>query len=302
MRKFFTITIAVLTIALSISGAAAKEKPTTGEAIQQVADMLDVEILGDVSRVEVITLEGETIAHYTALLKVGPFQYDTIGIHRVVKEVAPGVPAETESGILCSGGDMCTFNLVYMPTTLPDPTGSGYTLGEVVYSLTGELQALDHSLGIYLAKNGMDVWGIDWRWATVPIANPLDPLASAPMPQFDSEGNLIDPGIMHLNTDTHLDDFELTLDFARSTRSLTRQGRSKMYVTGWSRGAYMTMALANRQAAYRGFARDIKGIIPVDFALKSDDPVVKDNASLRVAGYDGILANQGGVSAVQIIL
>jgi pimeloyl-ACP methyl ester carboxylesterase len=175
-----------------------------------------------------------------------------------------------------------------MPTTLPDPTGkTPYTLGQIIGNP-------EHSLGIYLAKNGMDVWGIDWRWALIPF-NPLNPLGNAPVPEFDEAGNMIDSGIMYLNTDTHLDDFEVTLKFARLTRLLTGQGYSKMYLTGHSLGAYMALALANRQAEYREFKRDIKGIIPVDFPFKSDNPLIQQTGCDRVAGYDWIMAGNRGV-------
>ena len=118
-----------------------------------------------------------------------------------------------------------------------------------------------------MAKNGIDVWGIDWRWATIPF-DPANPMANAPIPDTG------DPGITHLNTKTHLDDFETTLKIARQTRELTGQGKDKVYVTGWSRGAYMTISLACRQAGYSPESRDIAGIIPIDFCYNSDDPVL----------------------------
>ena len=300
MNRLFSYTITVLTVAWLATSAMA-ETTTTSAAIQQVADMLEVELVGSIERTEIQTSDG-VLAHYTATLTVGgglavpidtdtlqpivdlagPY-VDTIRIHRVVKETSPGVPAETESGILCSGGDLSTFNVIYMPSTLTDPTGqTSFTLGQIIGKP-------DHSLGIYLAKNGMDVWGIDWRWATIPMDEPPVEL------RYPDYGPDYYYGLGYMNTDTHLDDFELTLQVARLTRGLTGQGNGRMYVTGFSRGAYMAVALADRQAVYSGISRDIKGIIPVDFPIKSDDPNLKQTGCDRIGGYDHVMAGNGGV-------
>jgi len=294
--KILTVLAAVLTAA-----AAWGANTNTIEAMQEVADMLGAELSGPVQYAAIQTSAG-VIAHYTASVKVGEgraipldpstqqpimaqaYSYtDTIRIHRVIRETSPGVPAETENGILCSGGDISTFNLIYMPTTLPDPTGqTNFTLGQIIGNP-------DHSLGIYLAQNGMDVWGIDWRWATIPMDKPPVEIR---FPDFGSDSYF---GLGYMNTETHLDDFELALKIARLTRGLTGQGNGKIYVTGFSRGAYMTVALANRQAVYSGVSRDIKGIIPVDFAIKSDDPTLTGTGCARTAGYDHVVAGNGGV-------
>ena len=289
MKKIVVCFVSVFMIAsFASSGLAIDQINLTEDVMKKAVRWVGGELVGDISRTEII-VKGKTIAHYTAMVKVGPYKYDTIGIHRVVKERKPGIPMSTEDGILCSAGDLAGFNLIYMPTTLPDPLGSGLTLGQLIGSP-------DHSLGIFLAKNGIDVWGIDWRWATIPF-DPLNPLLSAPIPQSDP----FDPGITHLNTDTHLDDFETAIEIARLTRGFTGQGFGKMFVTGFSRGAYMTFALANRQAGeeydrcFRCSRRSVKGIIPVDHPFKSDNPLIQQTGCDHEAGYDYIMAGNGGV-------
>jgi hypothetical protein len=283
--------LAVLTIALFTSAAVAKN--ITIKAIKAGAGGS----LESVERTE-IPYFGGVIAHYTATLIVGgglsvPIDpenglpiweeagsyVDTIRIHRVVKESSPGIPDPTVAGILCSHGDLGDFNFVYMPSIIVPHKNKGP----------------EDSFGCFLAMNGLDVWGIDWRWATIPVEEaPVQlrwPRGSNPKaPPF--------LGLNYMDTDTHLDDFELTLKVARHVRKCTGSGFDKMYVTGWSRGAYMVVALANRLAninkqAAKGFPH-IKGIIPVDFPIKTDDPDVQELSCAQALAYDSIIAGNGG--------
>jgi len=153
MKRLLILTMTVITIALFATSAVAYELPNyTEEVMENVADWLDADVVS-IERSEV-----EGLAHYTAILKVGDGDYDTIGVHRVVKESWPGIPQYTEEGVFCIHGDMNTFNLIYMTGTL-----SGY-------------QEDEDSLGVYMAQNGIDVWGIDLRWALIPpVAPPTMP-------------------------------------------------------------------------------------------------------------------------------
>lgn len=91
-----------------------------------------------------------------------------------------------------------------------------------------------------------------------------------------------------MDTSTHLGDIELSLKFARLTRRSTRGGFDKMFVTGWSRGGYFTVALANQQAVYPRHKRDIKGIIPVDFAFKTNKDDIRAWACCAAQSYTEI--------------
>lgn len=160
MRKFFTMTVMVLTMAMFSSPTLARGLPNlTKKAMIRAAKAVGAQV-EQLDRVEISTSQG-MLAHYTVILKVGDGEYDKIGVHRVVREFLPGIPEKTKAGIFCLHGDCTSFNLIYMPTTLPDPSGSGLTLGQIINNP-------DNSLGIFLAQQGIDVWGIDLRWALIP--------------------------------------------------------------------------------------------------------------------------------------
>jgi len=195
------------------------------------------------------------LVHYEMTIQVGPGAHDKISIHRLVKERTPGFPVATKEGLLAIHGGMGSFELVYMPSTL------------------STLKPVEHSLGIFLALNDLDVWGIDVRWALVPE----DTSDFSFMREWD--------------TALAVSDIELTLSFARLARLLTGSGPGKMFVTGWSRGAHFTYALANKQAQIPPGLRQLKGIIPVDYAYKFDpaDEQSIDAACLRQAELQSLI-------------
>ena len=81
--------------------------------------------------------------HYSALVHVGTTANASIRIHRLVREVAPYVPARSLHAVLLMHGDFATFDTNYATGLAP-----------------------------YLARNGIDVWGFDRRWTI-----PQDPAA-----------------------------------------------------------------------------------------------------------------------------
>ncbi len=107
------------------------------------------------------------------------------------------------------------------------------------------------SLAAHLALGGIDVWGIDLRWNGVP----------AEVTDHSFMGNW--------NTRTHLTDINLTLKFARLTRSLTGSGAGRMNLLGFSTGGYLALALANEEAKLPLVLRDIKGLIAMDVIYKA---------------------------------
>ena len=82
------------------------------------------------------------VAEYTYKLRVGSGPYDEIGLHRVVRESAPNVPARTREVVFLAHGDIWNFRAAFL-------TGS-------------------HPLPVFLAEHGVDVWAIDYRWTSVP--------------------------------------------------------------------------------------------------------------------------------------
>jgi hypothetical protein len=84
------------------------------------------------------------VAEYTFDVRVGDGPYDSIGVHRVVSESAPGVPAHVAKALFMAPGDIWNFRAAF---------------------LTGA-----HPLPLFLAEHGVDVWGIDYRWTRVPVS------------------------------------------------------------------------------------------------------------------------------------
>ena len=78
------------------------------------------------------------MAEYSFKVRVGAGPYDEIGVHRVVKEIAPNVPAHASRAVFFAHGDIWNFRAAF---------------------LTGA-----KSIPVFLAENGVDVWGIDFRW------------------------------------------------------------------------------------------------------------------------------------------
>lgn len=81
------------------------------------------------------------IAEYTFTLRVGDGPHDVIGVHRIVSETAPGVPAPTNDGVFLAPGDIWNFRAAFLTGARPLP--------------------------VFLAQHGLDVWGIDYRWTRV---------------------------------------------------------------------------------------------------------------------------------------
>ena len=95
------------------------------------------------------------VAEYFFTLRGGCGPYDLIGLHRVVKESAPNVPAPAAQAVFLAPGDIWGFRPAFLGDVanvlpLPGPTAP--------------------SLPVFLAQNGIDVWGIDFRWTFVPAS------------------------------------------------------------------------------------------------------------------------------------
>jgi hypothetical protein len=88
---------------------------------------------------------GDDIAEVTVTASVGSGPYDRLGIHRVVRELAPFVPASTQRAVVLLHGDFATFDTNFQPVE-----GAAFAAAK------------------FLATRGFDVWGIDRRWTFAP--------------------------------------------------------------------------------------------------------------------------------------
>jgi pimeloyl-ACP methyl ester carboxylesterase len=189
------------------------------------------------------------------VFQIGEGEYDKIGIHRVVKEIAPYQPLKAKNAVMLVHGDSSNFSTAFLPSTDKKP--------------------VQQSLAAYLAKNGTDVWGIDLRWTFIPST----------VTDFTF--------LKDWNTALHLNDIKKAVKFARFSRAIDGSGEEKMYMLGHSRGAYYAFAYANEETQLTEQNRDLKGIIPIDLILKlgAENQDMKDAALVRYQlmkqAYDG---------------
>jgi pimeloyl-ACP methyl ester carboxylesterase len=168
------------------------------------------------------------------ILKVGPGEFDKIGIHRVIKENEKGIPIAAPKAVMMLHGDASSFEGSFLASTFSDKV------------------PLDHSIGIFLADKNIDVWGIDRRNVFIPDTTT----------EFSFMKNW--------NTEMHLDDIELAVTLARIVRKLSGSGSDKIFIMGHSRGAEFAYAYANNEAQRSESQQNLKGIIPVEMVYKFD--------------------------------
>ncbi len=186
------------------------------------------------------------VAEYFFKVRVGSGPFDEIGLHRVVKETAPFVPARASRAVLLAHGDVWNFRAAF---------------------LTGA-----HPLPVFLAQNGIDVWGIDFRWTFVPSS----------VTDFSF---MADWGI-----EQDARDLGIALGVARLTRAFTGSGFGKIHLLGWSRGGQIGYAYLSEETRLPPILRQVRGFIPVDIYLKTDVPQLKDFACQRLANTEAAIA------------
>ena len=191
----------------------------------------------------------DKIYEYTFIFQVGDGEFDKIGIHRVVKERGTWRPVKTKAGVMMTPGNMMDFTTTYMMSTQTD---------------VPEIE-IDHSLAIYLAKENVDVWGIDHRRSCVPDVNPNNMSEPYCHPNCSNCSFMKD-----WNLSTQINDVRTAIEFARIIRFLTRQGIDQMYILGASRGGRLAYAYVNQETQLPLCERNVKGIITVDIAYQFD--------------------------------
>ena len=198
------------------------------------------------------------IALYTLRLRVGPGQYDVIGLNRIVKEKRPFQPIKTAKSLFFQHGSSKTFVGMMLPgvtsPTTPDNFGMGY----------------------FLARNDVDVWGIDQAWAIVPATE-------------TNTDFMIDWGLARQMNDLHT-----AVGVARLTRIMTGCGNAKMILAGYSNGVPTTISLVNEETQLPTYLRNIGGYIPIDNAIKVDAGAMKDALVKYATDYSEFVAAGNG--------
>lgn len=233
-KKFLRFVLACV-LALPSLALAAEAPASQGDAASAAA-----QAFSNVERRELAA----GVAEYSFKVRVGSGPYDEIGVHRVVKEIAPNVPARSSKAVFMAHGD--------------------------VWGFRGAFLSGAQNLPVFLAQNGVDVWGIDFRWTLVP----------AEVTDFSF---MADWGI-----EQDARDLGLALGVARFTRAMTGSGFGKIDLLGWSRGGQISYAYLNGESQLPKGLRQVQGFIPVDIFFKTDDQ------NLRQAACDRLAAAQGG--------
>lgn len=194
----------------------------------------------------------EDVAHYRFDLPVGPGEHDRIRIHRVVREQAPWFPAPSPRGAFLVHGDAWGFE----PTFLDAASAPGVPP--------------EPSLAGFLAGAGVDVWGLDFRWALVP-------------PETTGFSFMAEWGL-----GTSAEDLDLALAVARSVRLLTGSGLRKVHLLGYSRGGQVGWIHLGTETRRPHPARHVRGFIAVDHTFKTADEAIRQEACAyqeTVQGY-----------------
>lgn len=193
--------------------------PTTAVVPVCVADFSRTLISGD-------------IAHYAWRVRVGAGPYDVIGLHRVVRERRPGIPVHVSKSIFLQHGSSKEFVGMFLPglysPTTPD----------------------DFGFAVYLARNGIDVWGIDQSWTLVPA----------------DEQNL--DFMADWGLERQVRDLRTGVTVARLVRLLTGSGNAKLILAGYSNGIPTTISLVNDETQLPPGLRQIGGYIPFDCPIR----------------------------------
>lgn len=184
-----------------------------------------------IKNVQRTVLHGD-IVYYRFDVSVGSGQYDTVRLHRIVREQHPLQPVSTIDAVFLLPGDPNTFQMIFM-----EP-------------LISQVPEWDQSVTAFLAKNDIDVWGMDYRWALVP--------AAVQDFQFMKDWGL----------ETDVQDTRTALSLVRAIRGATGQGLGRIELLGFSYGVFIAYAVANQETQQPYYLRSVKGIIPVDYSPK----------------------------------
>lgn len=197
------------------------------------------------------------VFEYSFTLKVGEGEHDVVGVHRVVRERANGVAHRADKAVFMVHGDLWGFDEAFMSSTL-----SGAVSRE-------------QSIGVYLARKGVDVWGIDLRWRQV----------AAETTDFAF--------MKDWNIGTHVKDIAAAIGVARSVRNATGSGGGRVALFGWSRGGAIAYAYANEETRLPEASRQVGALIPFDIAYK----LAPEHEEQRVAACTRYAAEKAAIDA-----
>jgi hypothetical protein len=205
------------------------------------------------------TVLGEDVVHYRFEVVVGPGRFDVIRLHRIVREKKPHQPVHTVGAVLLLPGSPNFFEAIFMAP------------------LISQVPAWDHSISVFLAKNNVDVWGMDYSWALVPAKQKNFKFMKDWGVERDSQ---------------HA---EIALSLARAIRGATGQGSGRIELLGFSYGGIVTYTVAGQESQESRDQRNVKGMIILDVAMKLQEETYRsyyctlaasDQANLNAGVYN----------------
>ncbi|MFW6010290.1 MAG: hypothetical protein ACOC9H_00075 [Gemmatimonadota bacterium] len=210
--------------------------PTAAASSLVGVDLMPGEALAryrDAEREELV----DGIVHTSFELRVGPGPFDVVRLHRVVREQtrgmggAPARPARTHGSVFLAPGPALTFPAIFVDAGTEEPDAGT-------------------SLALFLADAGIDVWGMDFGWAGVPVE-------TTDFTFMEEWG--IEYDMRHLLSG---------ISVARAIRAGTGQGRGTMHLLGYNYAGAVAYAAAAHETTLPPGRRQISGLIPVDLALR----------------------------------
>lgn len=206
----------------------------------------------------------EDVAHYGFLLRVGPGEYDVIGLHRVVRERRPGVPIRTARSVFLLHGGGKDFLGNFLPGFL-SPNLSD-----------------DFGLGVHLANGDIDVWGMD-------MSSTLVAWQGIEVPFMAGWG-----------MDRHVQDLRTGIQVARTIRLLSGNGLRPVILSAYSSGVFAGYALLNAETQVPRGLRIVAGFIPVEYGVEPANETNEVNSCNSIASNEALMA-QGIYGAANIL-
>jgi hypothetical protein len=225
-------------------------------------------LMAGVARSDIVdsqrTVLHNDIVHYTFDVDLGPDEFDTIRLHRVVREQHPGQPIAALDAIFLLPGAPNYFEQIFIEPIVSD------------------VPPWDQSIAVFLAKNDIDVWGMDYAWAMVPL-------------ETTEFGFMQDWGLQR-----DIDYAEQALATVRSIRVATGRGKPRLHVLGFSYGVPVAFGIAGDETQLPPGQRMVKGIISVDYDVKVLDEARRQFACESAAYGESLIAggtyhNEDGV-------
>jgi hypothetical protein len=205
------------------------------------------------------------VAHYQFMVRVGSGEFDVVRLHRVVRERRPYRPIRTSGQVFMLHGAQLSFEAIYLRAGTDTPS-------------------TETSVALYLAAQGIDVWGMDFGWTLVPAGT--------------TDFSFMKNWGIERDADHALDGIAI----ARVIRWLTGQGFGRMNLLGYSYGVGVTYAAAGNETQKHRRRRHIGGIIPVDALMKYSpaDEMSRLNtcavaADIRATLDSGMYQNESGL-------